>query len=493
VTVLVPARGTDRRESERAQGGGRPRLALGILAVLVLSFAVFSASRMFPPQSYGLADDWRVFYAAATVVGHGGNPYDPALIHPAEQAADHYAVVQPSLDDFVNLPIVAWALQPLTALSFWASYALAAALGMIAAAIALFAWLRRWGWRGSAPWAVLAVLSWPALLGVYSGQFDLLLLGMVIAAMALSMRRHPGLAGALCTGAALIKPHILWPLPLLLAVSQLPDRGAATRAVVAAAATATATIAGGEILMPGSTARFLSHLFAFGGRISTVQPDLSGLPGMFEHLPGGGVIAAGVTALGAVATLGFAGWWARSRAALALAADTRIALGMCAGLALWLVATPYAHPNDDVLLFPLLALVVGANAVQLHQRDLVRALAAAAVVIAAFVVSPIAGSVLTVATAAVLWRRRDSVRHRGLAAAALVAIAVLPMVWPFHVLVVSLTPLAVLLVAAAGVSLVRRTLRVSSTLPELTPLWGVPEGGDPFPPRLEQATSRRRS
>jgi Glycosyltransferase family 87 len=473
VTVLVPARGTDRRESERAHGGSRPRLALGILAMLVLCFAVFSASRMLPPQSYGLADDWRVFFAAATVVEHGGNPYDPALIHPAEQAADHYPVVQPSLDDFANLPIVAWSLQPLTALPFWASYALAAALGMLAAAIALYWWLRRWGWRGAAPWAAVALVSWPALLGVYSGQFDLLLLGMLIAAMALSMRRHPALAGTVCTAAALVKPHILWPLPLLLAIAQLPDRRAAARCVVAAAGTAAAMIGGGEILMPGSTASFLSHLFAFGGRIATVQPDLAGLPGMFEHLPAGGVIAAAVTALGAVATLGFAGYWALSGRALALSAQTRVALGVGAGLALWLVATPYAHPNDDVLLFPLLALVVGADAVHLRQRDLVRALAATAVLITAFVVSPLAGSLLTLGAAAVLWRRRESVGHGGLAAAALVAIAILPMVWPFHALVVSLTPLAVLLVAVAGASLVRRTLRVGVgdfTSPQLTPL-----------------------
>ncbi|MFI5313424.1 MAG: glycosyltransferase 87 family protein [Candidatus Dormibacteria bacterium] len=483
MTVLVPSQGTDRRESERTRRGGRPRLALGILAVLVLCFAAFSASRMFPPQSYGLADDWRVFYAAATVVGHGGSPYDPALIHPAEQAADRYAVVQPSLDDFANLPVVAWLLQPLTALPFWTSYVLAAALGMIAAAIALLAWLRRWGWRGSAPWAVLAMLSWPALLGVYSGQFDLLLLALAISAMALSMRRHPGLAGTVCTSAALIKPHILWPLPLLLAVSQLPDRRDAARCAAAAVATATAVIAGGEILMPGSTARFLSHLFAFGGRISSVQPDLSGLPGMFAHLPGGGVVAAAVTALGGLATLGFVGYWALNRTALALAPDTRTALGVCAGLALWLVATPYAHPNDDVLLFPMLALVVGADAVHLRQRDLVWALAGAAVLITAFVLSPVAGSVLTLAAAAALWRRWDSIGRGGVAAAALVAIAILPMAWPFHVLVASLTPLAVLLIAVAGMSLVHRTLQPASagdfTSPRLTPLWGVPEGGTP--------------
>jgi hypothetical protein len=69
--------------------------------------------------------------------------------------------------------------------------------------------------------------------------------------------------------------------------------------------------------------------------------------------------------------------------------------------------------------------------------------------------------VLSVAAAAGFWRRWANIGHRGLAAAALVAVAVLPMAWPFHVLLVSLTPLAVLLVAAAGLSLVRCTLDVN--------------------------------
>lgn len=458
VTVLVPTLGAERPEPELARRGGRPRLALGVLATLVVCFAVFSASRMFPPQSYGLADDWRVFYAAATVVEHGGSPYDPALIHPAEQTADHYAVVQPSLDDFTNLPIVAWVLQPLTALPFWASYGLAAGLGLIAAGLALLAWLRRWGWRGAAPWAALAMLSWPALLGVYSGQFDLLLLAVCVAAVGLAMRGHAGYATAACTAAALVKPQVLWPLPLLLAVSQLPDRRSAARCVGAGVATALAMVAGGEILMPGSTALFLSHLVAFGGRVATVQPDLAGLPGMLEHLPGGAVMAAAVTGLGAAATVGFAACWARNRRALALAGDVRMALCVFVGLALWLVATPYAHPNDDVLLFPLLALVVGADGVNLGQRDLVWSLAGSAVVVTGFVLAPIAGSMLTLVAAAALWRGWMRGGDKVLAAAALVAIAILPMVWPFHALVVSLTPLAVLLVAVAGVSLVRRTL-----------------------------------
>ncbi len=460
VPILAPATGVDGRRAGRPRQRFQPRLALGILSVLVVCFAAFAVLRMFPPQSYGLADDWRVFYAAAAVVHSGGSPYDPALIHAAEQGADHYRVVQPSLDDFANLPIVAWALQPLTVMPFWVSYALSAAFGMAAAGIAMYVWLRRWGWRGAGRWTVLALLSWPALLGVFSGQFDLLLLAILLGSMTLSLRRRPGFAGAACMAAALIKPHILWPLPLLLAASQLPDRRAAGRCLVAAAATAVGIVGGGEILMPGATSAFLSHLLAFGGRISSVQPDLAGLPGMFEHLPGGGIIATALTVLGMVGTIGFACFWAVSGRARSVVPDLRLALGVGVGMAIWLAATPYAHPNDDVLLFPLIALLVGADACGIHQRDLVWALAGSVLLVAGFVVSPLVGSVVTVVLAAIMWRRWTGIGHPGIAACAVVALAILPMVWPFHVLAVSLTPLAALIVAVGGVSLARRTLHV---------------------------------
>src|SRR5438876_11501504 len=80
---------------------------LGALLVFVVAFAIFAVAHILPPAPYGLADDWRVFYAAAHVVQHGGNPYDAATIHAAEQAAQLYPRVQLSLDDFTDLPIVA--------------------------------------------------------------------------------------------------------------------------------------------------------------------------------------------------------------------------------------------------------------------------------------------------------------------------------------------------------------------------------------------------
>jgi putative flippase GtrA len=460
VTILAPAPDVGGRHAGRSGLRAHPRLALGVLAVLVICFAGFAVSRMFPAQPYGLADDWRVFYAAAVVVHHGGNPYDAATIHAAEQSVDHYAAVQPALDNFANLPVVAWALQPLTLLPFWVSYALAAALGTLAAGIAMYHWLRRWGWQRARTWTVLAVLSWPALLAIFSGQFDLLLLALLLGGMTLYLRRRPGLAGAVCTAAMLIKPHILWPLPLLLVASQLPDRRAAIRCALAAAATALGMVGGAELLMPGATGIFLAHLLAFGGQIASAQPDLSGLPGMVEHLPGGSAIAATVTGLGTVAILGFAGFWAVSARARSLVPDMRVALGVGIGMAIWLVATPYGHPNDDVLLFPLIALLVGADASGTRQRDVAWALAASIVLIAGFVVSAALGSILVIAVAAAVWRRWPDVGQAGLAAGSLVAIAILPMIWPFHVLPVSLTPLAALTVAAGGVTLGYRALQV---------------------------------
>ena len=249
-------------------------------------------------------------------------------------------------------------------------------------------------------------------------------------------------------------------MPLLLAAAQLPDRRGAMRCASAAAGTALAAVAAGEALMPGSTAAFLSHLVTFGGRISAVQPDLAGLPGMVSRLPGGAALGVAIAAVGVLLVLGVAWLAARDGRALRLRRERRVALCVGLGLAAWLLTTPYAHPNDDVLLFPLLALIAGRDAASLGERDLVRALACTLGVVAAFVIAAPLGAVASLAVAYWLLRRPAEVRGSDLAALALVAIAILPMAWPFHVLDVSLTPLAVLVVAAAGAALAHDALGV---------------------------------
>ncbi|HEX6537586.1 MAG TPA: glycosyltransferase 87 family protein [Candidatus Dormibacteraeota bacterium] len=388
------------------------RLILGGLLVFTLVFAVFALEHMLPPQPYGLADDWRVFYAAASVVQHGGNPYDASTMHAAEQAAQHYQHVQPSLDDFTDLPVVALMLRAVTWLPFWSSYILFTVVGVVIAAAALIVWIRDAGWRRGGLWVLGAMCSWPMLLGFFSGQFDALLLGAAVAAVVL-MRRNRPLAAGLCMAAVLLKPHLLWPLPLLLFAVWLPDPHRAWRFAGAAGAVLAGGAAAGFLLVPNSSG-FIGHLLGFGSRVGSVQPDLAGLPGMVLHLPGGPAISAALAIVGVAAVLALAAACVGYRPLRRLGAEHR-ALVPLAGLALWLALTPYAHPNDDVLLFPLLALLMGRDARELG------------------------GSLLT--------------------GAALASMAILPTIWPFHVLTVPVTPVAVSLTAAAALARLRSLLR----------------------------------
>ncbi|MGH7687402.1 MAG: glycosyltransferase family 87 protein [Candidatus Dormibacteria bacterium] len=431
------------------------RLLLGGLLVFTIGFAVFALEHMFPPQPYGIADDWRVFYAAATVVQHGGNPYDATTIHAAEQAAQHYQNVQPSLDDFTDLPIIALVLRAVTWLPYWASYAAFSAAGIVIVMASLFAWMRAWGWRRPALWLLGGLASWPVLLGLFSGQFDAVLLGATIAALLL-MRRHRPVAAGLCMAAVLLKPHLLWPLPLLLFVVWLDDPRQAWRFAASAAAVILSGTLIGFLLVPNSSG-FVGHLLGFGSRVADVQPDLAGVPGMLLHLPGGRTIAVAVAAIGVAAVFALAAWIAVRGRRREMGEHAR-ALIPLAGLAVWLALTPYAHPNDDVLLFPLVVLMVGRDAAALEGRALGAGLVAAAVVAAAFIAAPAIGFLAVIGGASWLVVQRHRVTAPLVAALAFAAVAVLPTVWPFHVLTVPVTPIAVVLTALAGLLSVRETL-----------------------------------
>jgi hypothetical protein len=433
-------------------------LMLGGLLVFVLAFAAFALAHMFPAAPYGLADDWRVFYAASHVVQSGGNPYDTTTIHAAEQAAQHYPVVQQSLDDFTNLPIVAILLSAVTWLPYWLSFAVFTALGAACAGLALRAWMASAGWNKPGLWLTGAMFSWLMLLGFFAGQFDALLLGATIGALLLMQRDAPVLAG-LCMAAVILKPHVLWPVPLLIFAVWLPDR---RRAVRFAVTTLTVVIGGtvaGFLLVPEARA-FIGHIAGFAGRISSSQPDLAGIPGWLEHLPQGVLLGYVVAVLGAGAIVALAWLAARSHVVRNVTAQQRGLIPL-AGLAIWLACTPYAHPNDEILLFPLLVLLVGAQARLLDGRWLQLAAIGCLALIAAFLASPALG----VATLGllVLWGLLERERLAGgwLAACAVVAAAVLPAVWPFHVLDVSLTPVAVTLIALAGVAELRALFRTT--------------------------------
>ncbi|MFN2581237.1 MAG: glycosyltransferase family 87 protein [Candidatus Dormibacteria bacterium] len=386
----------------------RTRVVLGALFVFVVCFAVFAISRILPPAPYGLADDWRVFVAASHVITQGHSPYDASAMHAGEQAAQFYPSVQPSLDDFIDLPIVAVLLRAVTWLPYWTGFALFTAAGLVATAATSHGWMRAQGWRRTAPWVIGAVCSWPVLLGFFSGQFDWLLLAGTVGALLLLRRNRP-IAAGLAIAVVLLKPHLLWPLPLLLAASWnagLPRR----RFIAAAALVLAGGIGMGFLLVPGAT-QFFTHVALFGSRVGAVQPDLAGLPGMLQHLPGGGVFSLVVTATGIAAVIALAVLAMRHPSS---SFELRATFVLTA-VAVWLACAPYAHPNDDVLLYPLIAVFSGVEGRNLYQRPLLLAAVAATVL--------------------------------------------LPVVWPFHVISVPITPLAVTLVAVCGVQHLRALLR----------------------------------
>jgi hypothetical protein len=440
---------------------------LGGLFTVAAVYAAFASIHMFPPAPYGLADDWRVFYAAAHVIAAGGNPYDPATMHAAEQEAQHYTSVQPSLDDFTDLPVVGLLLRAFTWLPYWWSFAVFSAAGLTLAGVTLRFWLHDLGWPAHGWWVAAALLSWPLLLALFSGQFDLMMLAGLVASLALMARRRPVLAGAAMV-VVLFKPHLLWPLPLLLGAAWMADAPALRRFIVTAAIVLLGGAAAGFLLVPHSLA-FFPHLLGFDTRISSDQPDLSGIPGLLAHLPQGALIGDAVAAAGilGVLALGLLGGLASRQRSLTPEESALIPL---VGLTIWLACTPYAHPNDDVLIFPLLAVVVGVRGSRLDPRWLELGIVGALAVIVGFVAGQGVGTALVALIALVCLLLRHRTTVGSLAALGLASLALLPDVWPFHVVAVSPTPVAVAAVAVAGLRELRERSLVQVRSPRPTPL-----------------------
>jgi hypothetical protein len=128
------------------------------------------------------------------------------------------------------------------------------------------------------------------------------------------------------------------------------------------------------------------------------------------------------------------------------------AVGLPVGI--WLVATPYAHPNDDLLLLPLFLLTVGRDARRAHGLGLGLAVATLALFLLIWPADVVPWQLGLLGFAALgvgLWRWRTDVRLTGFGAGLCVmALATLPPVWAFHLLAVGLTPVAVLLLVAEG-------------------------------------------
>ncbi len=455
---MSEAPGTPNLEDLLERRSHRLRILLFQIAVgASLGLAIYALTRFLPPRPYGLADDYRVFYAAARLLGAGHDPYRLPALQAAEQLVARYPSLQPTLDRFAYLPVAAVLLEPLSKLPFWASYLVFTGFGVAAALATLALLARDLGWTRLLALLMVVLVSWVALLGFAAGQFDALLFAVLAGAMLLAWHDRPLLAG-LVLGLIWVKPDLLWPAPifLFLALWERPRRAlwfGAGFVVVSGLC-----LAASPSLLP----EWWRAATGFAAKVGNRQPDLAGLPGLLGAAPrslglGTGLLAPGTVVVIAAALVGmavFAAWMMLSPDWRRVSPVGRIAWGVGLPLGIWMLATPYAHPNDDLLLLPLFMLTVGRDARRVHGLGLGLSLLAVIwfLLIWPAEVVPWALGLLALAILAVgLWHWRTNPYFTGFGAGlCLLTMVLLPAVWPFHVLHVGLTPIAVLVLVVEG-------------------------------------------
>ncbi|MGH7698429.1 MAG: glycosyltransferase 87 family protein, partial [Candidatus Dormibacteria bacterium] len=296
------------------------------------------------------------------------------------------------------------------------------------------------------------------LSGLIYGQFDALLFAALAGSMLLAWHDRP-LGAGLVMGVTLLKPDLLWPAPIFMFLAIWPHRDQAARFAIGFLAVCLAWLA----LSWSQLGNWLQALSRFGHMVSsTPSRGPAGLPGLVAAAPSPWAWRSGLTqppslALMAAALLGMAVlglWMARSPDWRGLSQVGRITWAVGLAMALWLVATPYNHANDDLLLLPLFMLTVGRDARRLHGLGLGPALALAALLLLVWpggvVPWQLGLAIFALAAGAAWWWRTDA-RLTGLGAGlCLLGLALLPPVWSLHVLRASLTPVAVLLLVVEG-------------------------------------------
>src|ERR1700730_8914639 len=332
-----------------ARGRFRRRLLVLFLLAMLIPYARQVVS------SPTLGQDFRAFFAAATVVAQQGDPYHwPTLGATEYRLFDASGGIKPGDPTYYEFlaypegPWLAFALVPLTGLPWTVAYALfAALLGLILLAAAFGAFTLVGSPRRRAALAAgCTLLSAVGFINLFMGQVSVIVFGAFTAAWLLATRARPWLAGAV---RALVwrKPNIGLPLPLVLALLE----PAVARRMIGGFIAASAAIFGVAFAVLG-TCFFERPLQVprMWQAVQGLQPDMASVESFFYPGLGGWIktVALVVTLAAAVAY----GSWAVPRAPDAHSRGVTV-------LILWLFALPFVQSYDLVLLLPAVALLLG--------------------------------------------------------------------------------------------------------------------------------------
>ena len=325
--------------------------------------------------SLALAADYRRYYAATRFLLAGRNPYEQGSLLAAEQHLRSLsAVVNRGAGGFVLLPFALWFLLPVALLPYWLSYFAFALLSVAGIAMAVALMARGLGWHHWWAPGVAAAVWWPVLWGRLLGQLDFLILLGVMGACWLSARHRPFTAGVFLV-VVWIQPELAWIAVPGLGLALWDDRRAVARMA--------AGFAGASLLMflitalePGSLLHaWWLNTFSFIHHGVAGQGQLLGLGAMVQMatLPGSAlhgvtsVVSLAAACLGLLLAALVAVRLRLLRQPDPFGSLSRLTLPVFLPLAIWLEFAPYGHPENAILLLPLVVLVVGPDGALIAQ------------------------------------------------------------------------------------------------------------------------------
>jgi Glycosyltransferase family 87 len=331
----------------------RARFRQRLLVIFLLAMLIPYARQV--ASSPTLGQDFRAFFAAATVVAHHGDPYNwPTLAATEYRLYDAPRGLKPGDSAYYEFlaypegPWLAFALAPITSLPWQIAYALYALLLGLVLLAASFATFMHFGWsrRGAALAAGCTLLCAVGFVNLFMGQVSVIVFAAFIAAWLLAARGRSWLAGAVLA-LVWVKPNLGLPLPIVLALLE----PAVARRVLGGFAVASAAVFGLAFAVLGwGFFEWPLQVPRMWQAVQGLQPDIASVESFFyPGLTGWVKTAALVLTLLAAVTYG--GW------AMARAPDARTR-GLTL-LIVWLFALPFVQSYDLILLLPAMAVLLG--------------------------------------------------------------------------------------------------------------------------------------
>lgn len=321
------------------------------------------------PNGVRMGVDIGISFGAAQVSLQGGNPYDRDAVLRAERALlrrDGYPAREiPPFRGFYRLsrrvgnpPLYFWALRPLLHLGFRTGAKLFIAAEYVAFALAFFVMLAGFGWRRRLlPCLLFLAMPEPVFATVYGNANVVAFVG-IACALAL-MRKHPIPAGGVLS-LAWVKPQVALPVAALIVLFNAPR----PRRMAAGFGAATVGFFCLTLLTTGwhSVLQWAHELVGYSGDLAaqTDMPTLSVWYSPASSVPMRLAFEALFLGL-ACALTGW--WWWRNRSGMPLP------LARSGWLwAVWMLATPFDHWHDELLLAPVVVAMLGTDARYLIPR-----------------------------------------------------------------------------------------------------------------------------